>query len=139
MTILMLASVSYTQTSNESTGVNRAELVALCEKAAAEVEASRVIIKDYQSTIERLDELIAEQEKERTLSEQQIQLHKLEAKLIRESLSKERLALELKNKEAAELRKALAKATKKKNFFKSIAKITTAVAAVAVGVLVLKQ
>jgi hypothetical protein len=134
-----MACVGYTQTKNDSTGVNRAELISLCEKAAAEVKASRIVISDYKDAIAGYEAVLEAQDKERTLSDEQIALHKQEIVKLREALTAERKALEFKELEAAELRKALAKAVKRKNFFKSIAKISTAVAVVAVGVLVLKQ
>jgi hypothetical protein len=137
--ILTIVSVGYSQNSSDSTGVNRAELIALCEKAAEEVKISRIVISDYKEAIAGYEAVLEAQSKVITLSEEQIALMKAEIVKLREALAAERKALVFKEKEAAELRKALAKATKKKNFFKSIAKITTAVAAVAVGVLVLKQ
>jgi hypothetical protein len=137
----MLASVSYSQTSESSriTDSERAELITRCEAITAEAKVGRILIKEYEKTLAAKESALDEAVKFGRISDEQIDLMKAETAKLREALAAERKALEFKELEAAELRKALVKAVKRKNFFKSIAKISTAVAVVAVGVLVLKQ
>lgn len=122
----MLASVSYSQTSNGSTPqtADRAAIVSLCEKAKDEVIASRALIASYETTLQA-------QAKEQTLSDAEI------ARL-REALDHEKKALASSEAAIVEYKKALAKEIKKKNFFKRIAEGLAVAAAVAVTVAVLK-
>ncbi len=136
---MILGSVSYSQTSSDSSQPsNRAELVSLCEKASKEVEVSRELIKAYQRTLDEYDKSLASADKIITLSAAEIQNLKAQRDTIAEALKKERDAFEAKSAEATQLRKDLAKATKKKNFFKKMAKVgwITAIAAGAGLVLV---
>lgn len=128
----MLGSVSYSQTSKDSTPSDRSKLISLCEAAADEVVESRKRIADYQAALAASEKVVA-------ISDEQIKLKDRESDLLRRAIDSERRALEAKSKEVEEYKKALAKVTKKKNFFKSIAKITTITAGVAIGILVLKQ
>lgn len=137
--ILTLGSVSYSQDSGSNTpSSNRAELVSLCEKASAEVEVSRDLIKAYQRTLDEYEKSLSNADALIKLDAAQIANLKAQRDAIAEALKKEHQAFEAKSAEATQLRKDLAKATKKKNFFKKMAKVgwITAIAAGAGLVLV---
>lgn len=137
----MLGSVSYSQDSKNSTpNSDRAELVSRCEKAVAEVRVSRELIRGYQKALDQYDETLGKAEEVMKLSAAEIANLKAQRDTIKEALDKERVAFDEKSKEAEHLRKDLAKATKKKNFFKKMAKVgwITAIAAGA-GLILVSQ
>lgn len=117
--LLMLGSVGYSQNSGNST--NRAELISLSERAVEEVKESRKMIAALDDQVAGLESLTAKAENLQMLSTEEIKLRKAEAATLRAALDKEREALVLKQKESDRLRKDLASAVKKKNFFKKVA------------------
>lgn len=124
--ILILANVSFSQTSKDSTpSTDRALIVSLCEKAKDEVIASRALIAAYEDTVAR-------QSREQTLTDAEL------AK-VREALDHEKKALAQSEAAVVVYKKALASEVKKKNFFKKIAGITTSAAVVLGVVLVLTR
>lgn len=140
--ILTAGSVSYSQTSEVSTGNpqnDRAELVALCEKAKDEVKVSRDMIKSYQRTLDEYDRSLESADNLIKLSTDEIALLKVQRDKTAEALKAEREAFARSKAAETELRKALAKEVKKKTFFKNLAKYTTAAAIVLGAVVVLKQ
>lgn len=122
--ILILASVSCAQNSKNSIP-DKAVLISLCEKAKDEVVASRALIKAYEATV-------AKQEAEQTLSDAEI------AK-VREALEQQKKALAESEAAVTIYKQALSKVTKKKNFFKSVAKGLAITAAVLTAVIVLRH
>lgn len=127
----MLGSVSYSQDSGNS----KAELISRCERAADEVDAGRLRIAAQESRLKDYEALIERGEKLQLLSDEEIKLRKAETADLRVAIAKERDALALKQREADQLRKDLASATKKKNFFKKLAIIGIGAAA---GLYILK-
>lgn len=104
----MLASASYSQTSNDSTRqTDKATLISLCEKAKDEVVASRALIAAYEDTL-------AKQEKEQTLADAEILK-------LRDALDHEKAALAQEEQAVAVYKKALGTEKKKKNFYKRVA------------------
>lgn len=137
----MLVSVSSGQTSTNSTD-DRARLVSLCEQAVKEVKASRALIPQLEESLKAKEKQIAVAEKLQTASDEQVGRLKAESDLIRQSLEAERTALKESEAAVAEYKKALAKMTKKKNFFKSMTKIlaiTTVIAGGIAAALILKD
>jgi hypothetical protein len=121
----MLASVSYSQTSENSIPTDRAALVSLCEQARDEVIASRSLVKAYEVSVKEYDTRIANAEKLQMLSDDEVTLLKKQRDQIKDALDKERKALSEKTAEVTELRKTLAKVVKSRNFYKNLTKILT--------------
>lgn len=124
----MLGNAGYGQTSTSSTPDDRATLISKCEKAKDEVIVSRALIASLEDTI-------AKQEVEQTMTDAEL------AK-VREALAHERKALAESEAAVKEYKKALAKMTKKKNFFKSLSKvlgITTVTLAAVAATVILKE
>lgn len=137
----MTVSIASSQNSDPST-VDRAELVTLCERAKDEVVTSRQLIGAYQEREAALTDALDKAERVSTLSAQEIDLLKAERTKIREALAKERSALATKELEVTEYKKALAKVTKKKNFFKTLTKAlltTTVISAAVAAAVILKE
>lgn len=140
----MLGSVTYSQSSANSTGSNpndRAELVSLMERAVQEVKESRIIIDGYKDQIANYEDALAKAEKLDASNAVLIGFLKGEITKLREALTEKQVALDAKQKEVDAYKDALAKAVKKKNFFKKIAKFTTVSTAVlaAATLILLKQ
>jgi chromosome segregation ATPase len=135
--------VSYSQDSESSSQkTDRAELVSRCEAAAGEVTVSRALISKYKQTLSAKEDELEKARKLQTASDEQIVRLQEEIVLIRQSLASERLALSESQAALKGYKKALSKMTKKKNFFKGLAKVlavTTAVAGGIAAALILKQ
>jgi hypothetical protein len=121
----MLVSVSYSQTSENSKVTDRAELVTRCEQAKDEIIAGRALISQLTESLEKYEDALGKAEEVENLSEQEIGFLKAERDAVRKALDLERGALAKKELEVIEYQKALAKMTKKKNFFKNLTKVLT--------------
>jgi len=138
----MLVSVSLSQTSSPSTPKTKAEIITLCERAKAEVVESRALIAEYIKTVEYYEDSLGKAEEVNLAGSQEIDLLKTELAQVRLALAKERDALVFKEKEAREYDKALAKMTKRKNFFKALTKgltVTTVILAAVAATVILKE
>lgn len=131
----MLGSVSLSQTSTNSTlPSNRAVLIAFSEKARDEIVILRARIEEDKIAFESYENALGKAEEANDLSEVQITLLRSEVGQLRIALGKDRDALALKEKEAVEYEKALAKMTKKKNFFKTLFKASAVTTVIFVAV-----
>lgn len=109
-------------------------LIAFSEKARDEIVILRARIEEDKIAFESYENALGKAEEANDLSEVQITLLRSEVGQLRIALGKDRDALALKEKEAVEYEKALAKMTKKKNFFKTLFKASAVTTVIFVAV-----
>lgn len=140
VTISVLGSVSYSQTSENSKTDDRAELVSRCEAAVVEIKQSRELIKSYEETIAKKEKQLSTGMELQKLSDDQILQLNDEISSLRSSLTAERKSSDERQAALDIYKKELAKMTKKKNFFKTMTKVlvvTTVAAGAAATALIL--
>lgn len=129
----MNAGFSQNSGNSKTDNDERAELVSRCERAVEEIKISRRLITEYEVTLKAKETELEKARSLNTLSEEQIGLLEAEVGKIRTALDAERKALAETEAALEEYRKALAKMTKQRNFFRTLTKVLIVTAGIAAG------